>query len=97
MERDPGVARGKAAGGAALSGPPDAALLDIVAGLVRESRPAGGAAPAPHLDSSLERDLGISSTVAGVLTSLPVLCFGAVAFSAPPITAVLGGSSNSTG
>ncbi|HSN21812.1 MAG TPA: acyl carrier protein, partial [Usitatibacter sp.] len=61
MGRDPGFARGKGAGGAALSEPPAAALLGIVAGLLRETQPAGGAPPVPTLDSSLERDLGIDS------------------------------------
>jgi 1-acyl-sn-glycerol-3-phosphate acyltransferase len=36
-------------------------LLDVVARLLRDSRPAGGEMPAPRLDSSLERDLGIDS------------------------------------
>ncbi|MGZ5643792.1 MAG: AMP-binding protein [Usitatibacter sp.] len=51
--KDPGLA--------ALGGPPAAALLEIIAGLLRESQPAGGAIAAPALDSSLERDLGIDS------------------------------------
>jgi 1-acyl-sn-glycerol-3-phosphate acyltransferase len=59
--RDPGFARGKGAGGAALSGPPAAKLLAIVAELLRESQPAGGTPPVPALASSLERDLGIDS------------------------------------
>jgi MFS transporter, CP family, cyanate transporter len=45
----------------------------------------------PPLLSDLERDLGMSSTVAGVLTSLPVLCFGLIAFAAPPVVRRLGG------
>ena len=36
-----------------------------------------GVASVPPLLTDLERELGISSTVAGVLTSLPVLCLGA--------------------
>ncbi|MGZ5035046.1 MAG: acyl carrier protein, partial [Usitatibacter sp.] len=44
-----------------MGGPPAAALLEIIAGLLRESQPAGGAIAAPALDSSLERDLGIDS------------------------------------
>jgi 1-acyl-sn-glycerol-3-phosphate acyltransferase len=59
--RDPSSARGNGSGAAALSGPLDAALLEIVAELMRESQPGGGAVPAPRLDSSLERDLGIDS------------------------------------
>ena len=48
-------------------------------------------ASVPPLLTDLERDLGMSSTVAGVLTSLPVLSFGIVAFAAPPIVRRLGG------
>ncbi|HEY4998290.1 MAG TPA: AMP-binding protein, partial [Usitatibacter sp.] len=46
--------------GAGLSGSPGAALLGIVAELVRQSQPAGAIAT-PTLDSSLEPDLGIDS------------------------------------
>jgi CP family cyanate transporter-like MFS transporter len=45
----------------------------------------------PPLLDELERQLGISSTLAGLLTSLPVLCFGALAVAAPPIARRLGG------
>ncbi|HET7566780.1 MAG TPA: MFS transporter [Gaiellaceae bacterium] len=48
-------------------------------------------ASVPPLLSDLERDLGMSSTVAGVLTSLPVLCFGTVAFAAPSVVRRAGG------
>lgn len=48
-------------------------------------------ASVPPLLTDLERDLGLSSTVAGVLTSLPVLAFGVVAFAAPPVVRRLGG------
>ena len=58
MGRNPGLARGKGAGGATLS--PEQALLAIVAQLMRESQPAAGGLRAPRLDSSLE-DLGIDS------------------------------------
>ena len=61
MGRDSSIARGTGPGGAALSGPPEAALLEVVAELMRESQPAEGARAAPRLDSSLERDLGIDS------------------------------------
>jgi cyanate transporter len=45
----------------------------------------------PPLLSDLERDLGMSSSVGGVLTSLPVLCFGTVAFAAPALVRRAGG------
>lgn len=48
-------------------------------------------ASVPPLLSDLERDLGMSSTVAGVLTSLPVLCFGVLAFAAPSLVRRAGG------
>ena len=57
MVGEPGFARKMDPGRA----DPGAALLEIVAGLMRESRPAAGELPVPRLDSSLERDLGIDS------------------------------------
>ncbi|HXH96920.1 MAG TPA: MFS transporter, partial [Gaiellaceae bacterium] len=42
-------------------------------------------ASVPPLLSELERHPGMSTTVAGLLTSLPVLCFGALAVAAPPL------------
>jgi CP family cyanate transporter-like MFS transporter len=39
----------------------------------------------PPLLSDLERDPGMSTTVAGLLTSLPVLCFGALALAGPSL------------
>lgn len=35
----------------------------------------------------IERGLGLSSALAGLLTSLPVLCFAALGFAGPPLTA----------
>lgn len=61
MGREPGFARTPAPGHAVPEGPADVALLKIVAALMRESQPAAGALPAPRLDSSLERELGIDS------------------------------------
>jgi CP family cyanate transporter-like MFS transporter len=43
-------------------------------------------ASVPPLLSELERQPGMSSTVAGLLTSLPFLCFAVLAFAAPPLT-----------
>ncbi|MGZ5104256.1 MAG: AMP-binding protein [Usitatibacter sp.] len=40
---------------------PEAVLLGLIAGLLRESQPAGGTIAVPRLDSDLERDLGIDS------------------------------------
>jgi MFS transporter, CP family, cyanate transporter len=48
-------------------------------------------ASVPPLLSDLERHLGFSSTVAGLLTSLPVLCFGVGALVAVPIARRVGG------
>jgi CP family cyanate transporter-like MFS transporter len=48
-------------------------------------------ASVPPLLSDLERSPGMSSTVAGLLTSLPVLCFGVLAFAAPPLVRRAGG------
>jgi len=48
-------------------------------------------ASVPPLLSDLERHLGFSSTVAGLLTSLPVLCFGLGALVAVPIARRVGG------
>jgi CP family cyanate transporter-like MFS transporter len=48
-------------------------------------------ATVPPLLSDLEQDPGMSSTVAGVLTSLPVLCYGLLAVAAPPLIRRLGG------
>jgi 1-acyl-sn-glycerol-3-phosphate acyltransferase len=48
-------------GAAGPGNPSAAALLGIVAQLMRESRPGVGPPAAPLLDSSLERDLGIDS------------------------------------
>ncbi len=39
----------------------------------------------PPLLTDLERSPGMSPTVAGLLTSLPVLCFGLLAVAAPPL------------
>ena len=52
---------GKTQERAALSARPDAQLLDIVAQLVRDSRPGDSHVPLPTLDSTLEGDLGIDS------------------------------------
>lgn len=41
--------------------PPATALLELIAGLLRESQPAGGTIAVPTLDSALERDLGFDS------------------------------------
>ncbi|MBX5475400.1 MAG: MFS transporter [Thermoleophilia bacterium] len=48
-------------------------------------------ASVPPLLDDLERDPGMSSTVAGLLTSLPVLCFGLLAPAAPPLGRRAGG------
>ena len=58
-ERDfaPKMNPGRATPGAS----PEATLLEVVAGLMRESRPAAGELPVPRLDSLLDRDLGIDS------------------------------------
>jgi MFS transporter, CP family, cyanate transporter len=48
-------------------------------------------ASVPPLLDDLEARLGFSSGVAGLLTSLPVLCFGALAVAAPPLGRRLGG------
>ena len=54
-----GVNESPLRGGPAV--PPEEALLDLVAQLLRESRPAGTAGAAPTLDSALDRDLGLDS------------------------------------
>ena len=58
-ERDfaPKMNPGRATPGAS----PEATLLEVVAGLMRESRPAAGELPVPRLDSLLERELGFDS------------------------------------
>lgn len=48
-------------------------------------------ASVPPLLKDLERDPGMSSAVAGLLTSLPVLCFGLGALVAAPLARRLGG------
>jgi MFS transporter, CP family, cyanate transporter len=48
-------------------------------------------ASVPPLLADLERSPGMSPTVAGLLTSLPVLCFGALAVAAPPLVRRAGG------
>jgi CP family cyanate transporter-like MFS transporter len=48
-------------------------------------------ASVPPLLDDLERHLGLSSSVAGLLTSLPVLCFGAGAIGAAAVARRLGG------
>ena len=37
----------------------------------------------PPLLADVRADLGLSATVAGLLTTLPVVCFGALAFAGP--------------
>jgi len=49
-------------------------------------------ASVPPLLSDLEHDPGMSPTVAGLLTSLPVLCFGVLALVAPAVVRRLGGA-----
>ncbi|MDE3026359.1 MAG: MFS transporter, partial [Acidobacteriota bacterium] len=48
-------------------------------------------ASVPPLLDDLERHPGMSPTVAGLLTSLPVLCFGLGALAAAPLGRRLGG------
>ncbi|HVM55861.1 MAG TPA: MFS transporter [Gaiellaceae bacterium] len=48
-------------------------------------------ASVPPLLTDLERALGMSPTVAGLLTSLPVLCFGLLAVAAAPLGRRFGG------
>jgi MFS transporter, CP family, cyanate transporter len=48
-------------------------------------------ASVPPLLTDLERNPGMSTTAAGLLTSLPVLCFGALAVAAPPLVRRTGG------
>ena len=47
-------------------------------------------ASVPPVIEEIEEDLGLSSAVGGLLTSLPVLCFGVVATAAPGLTRRLG-------
>jgi CP family cyanate transporter-like MFS transporter len=47
-------------------------------------------ASVPPVIDEIEEDLGLSSAVGGLLTSLPVLCFGVVATAAPELTRRLG-------
>ena len=47
-------------------------------------------ASVPPLLADLERNPGMSSTVAGLLTSLPVLCFGTLAVAAPSLARRIG-------
>jgi MFS transporter, CP family, cyanate transporter len=47
-------------------------------------------ASVPPVIDEIEEDLGLSSGVGGLLTSLPVLCFGLVAMAAPGLTRRLG-------
>jgi CP family cyanate transporter-like MFS transporter len=48
-------------------------------------------ASVPPILDDLQRHLGISSALAGLLTSLPVLCFGVAAVAAAPLARRLGG------
>jgi CP family cyanate transporter-like MFS transporter len=47
-------------------------------------------ASVPPVIDEIEQDLGLSSAVGGLLTSLSVLCFGVVATAAPGLTRRLG-------
>jgi len=48
-------------------------------------------ASVPPLLTELERELGMSATVAGLLTSVPLVCFGVLAVAAAPLGRRLGG------
>ena len=48
-------------------------------------------ASVPPLLTELERELGMSATVAGLLTSVPLVCFGVLALAAAPLGRRLGG------
>ena len=61
----------------AAAAPPGWGVLIVVVAVALNLRPAIAAVP-PVLDT-IQRDLGLSATAAGLLTALPVVCMGAFA------------------